>query len=65
MKTTLGTVLEQRDFLEKVIETTGTLAFQTTWAESVLAQLREERGARGADATGGKETGRPWKGGHS
>jgi chromosome segregation ATPase len=65
MKTTLGTVLEQRDFLDKVVETTGTLAFQTMQAESVLGQLREERGEGGSGVTGGKGPGRPSKGGRS
>lgn len=61
MKTQLGTVLEQRDFLEKVIETAATLAFQTMQAESVLAQLREAGGEADAGSTGGKGGGRPSK----
>ena len=63
MKATLGTVLEQREFLEKVIEATGTLAFQTMQAESVLAQLREERGEAGGGPAGGKGPMRPSIGG--
>lgn len=62
MKTQLSTVLEQRDFLEKVIETTAALSFQTMQAESVLAQLRETGGEGDAGAAGGKGSGRPAKG---
>jgi chromosome segregation ATPase len=42
LKATLGTVLEQRAFLEKAVEATGALTFQTLHAESILAQLRSE-----------------------
>jgi chromosome segregation ATPase len=62
MKTQLATVLEQRDFLEKVIETTATLTFQTMQAESVLAQLREAGGEGDAGAAGSKGSGRSAKG---
>ena len=50
LKATLGTVLEQRAFLEKAVEATGALTFQTMHAESILAQLRSEGGAGGPAA---------------
>jgi len=53
MKATLGTVLEQREFLEKAIEATGRLGFETVHAESVLAQLREAAGGEGGGGAGG------------
>ncbi len=48
MKATLGTVLEQRSFLEKAVEATGALTFQTVHAETILGKLRAETGEAGA-----------------
>ncbi|HEX9579738.1 MAG TPA: hypothetical protein VF970_01400 [Gemmatimonadales bacterium] len=45
IQSTLQTVLDQKDFLDKVVETTGTLTFQTMQAEAVIATLRQEREA--------------------
>ena len=42
LRATLETVLEQKDFLDRVIETAGALSFQTMQAEGVLTQLRQE-----------------------
>ena len=42
LQATLETVLEQKDFLDRVIETAGALSFQTMQAEGVLTQLRQE-----------------------
>jgi chromosome segregation ATPase len=41
LQTTLKTVLDQKEFLERVVETTGTLALQTMQAEAAIRTLRE------------------------
>ena len=45
LKGTLQTVTDQKEFLEKVVETAGTLAFQTMQAEAAINTMRQEREA--------------------
>ncbi len=47
LQSTLQTVLDQKEFLEKVVQTAGSLAFQTMQAEAAINTLREEREAAG------------------
>lgn len=51
LRAMLQTVLDQREFLDKVVETGGNLTFQAMQAEAVLTALREERAAVPASRT--------------